>query len=196
MKEDGSTDANRYVNVNGTLPMTGALNMGGQAINNSGIMSAVGFVKNGGLGSEFLKANGGSDARIMSNLQVVQSSFQVPVNGITTETNLTANPDAGSYTWTDMAVGYSRKYTFYALSTRGTGNTTYTMRFKSNLGTMMTWVLPNVAANVNNQVIEISVVATRRTPTALSFYGKWDSSDTGTTQGFWLNSGSNTNVPA
>ena len=26
--------------------------------------------------------------------------------------------------------------------------------------------------------------------------GKWDSSDTGTTQGFLLNSGSNTNVPA
>ena len=44
----------------------------GQAINNSGIMSAVGFVKNGGLGSEFLKANGGSDPRIMSNLQAVQ----------------------------------------------------------------------------------------------------------------------------
>ena len=132
----------------------------------------------------------------MSNLQVVQSSFQVPVNGITTETNLTANPDAGSYTWTDMAVGYSRKYTFYALSTRGIfGNTIYTMRFKSNLGTMMTWVLPSVAA-VNNQVIEISVVATRRTNTALSFYGKWDSSDTGTTQGFWLNQSSTTNVPA
>ena len=61
---------------------------------------------------------------------------------------------------------------------------------------MMTWVLPNVAANVNNQVIEISVVATRRTPTVLNFYGKWDSSDTGTTQGFWLNQSSNTNVPA
>ena len=89
--------------------MTGALNMGNQVISNSGIMSAVGFVKNGGLGSDFLKANGGSDPRIVSNLQVVQSFFQVPVNGITTETNLTANPDAGSYTWTDMAIGYSRK---------------------------------------------------------------------------------------
>ena len=143
LKANGDIDSSMYLtaanianklSIDGTIAMTGALNMGGQAINNSGIMSAVGFVKNGGLGSEFLKANGGSDARIMSNLQVVQSSFQVPVNGITTETNLTANPDAGSYTWTDMAAGYSRKYTFYALSTRGTGNTIYTMRFKSNLG--------------------------------------------------------------
>ena len=204
LKANGDVDGSAYLtsanianklSIDGTIAMTGALNMGNQAINNSGLMTAVGFVKNGGRGSEFLKANGGSDPRIMSNLQVVQSFFQVPVNGITTETNLTANPDAGSYTWTDMAVGYSRKYTFYALSTRGTGNTIYTMRFKSNLGTMMTWVLPTVAA-VNNQVIEISVVATRRTNTALSFYGKWDSSDTGTTQGFWLNQSSTTNVPA
>ena len=36
MKADGSTDTNRYVNVDGTLPMTGALNMGSQAINNAG----------------------------------------------------------------------------------------------------------------------------------------------------------------
>ena len=49
---------------------------------------------------------------------------------------------------------------------------------------------------MDHQGIEISVVATRRTPTVLNFYGKWYSSDTGTTQGFWLNSGSNTNVPA
>ena len=36
MKADGSTDTNRYVNVNGTLSMTGALNMGAQAITNAG----------------------------------------------------------------------------------------------------------------------------------------------------------------
>ena len=172
------------------------LNMGAQAINNSGIVSAVGFIKNGGLSSEFLKANGGSDSRTMSNLQVIQSSLQVQVNGLITEVNLTGSPDVGSYTWSDGSVGFTRVWKLYAVSTRGAGNTAYTMRFKSSLGTMFTWVLPNLPQNLTNQPVEITMMVTRRLPTTLTFYGKWDCSSTGTAQGFWSNAVSATNIPA
>ena len=36
MKSDGSTDTNRYLNLNGSTPMTGALNMGNQNIKSAG----------------------------------------------------------------------------------------------------------------------------------------------------------------
>ena len=204
MKANGDIDSNTYVttasiagklNIDGSNAMTGALNMGAQAINNSGIVSAVGFIKNGGLSSEFLKANGVSDTRTFSGLQVIQSNFQVGVNGVPTEVNLTASPDIGSYTWTDISVGFTRRWKFYAISTRGNGNTVYTMRFKSSLGTMFTWILPNLPQSITNQPIEITMTVTRRLPTSLVFYGKWDCSSTGTTQGFWTATVSTTNVP-
>ena len=204
LKANGDVDSSTYLtaasiagklNIDGSNAMTGALNMGAQAINNSGIVSAVGFIKNGGLSSEFLKANGSSDPRTMSGLQVIQSNFQVGANGVTTEVNLTASPDIGSYTWTDISVGYTRRWKFYAISTRGNGNTAYTMRFKSSLGTMFAWVLPNLPQSTTNQPIEITMTVTRRLPTSLVFYGKWDCSSTGTTQGFWTATVSTTNVP-
>ena len=205
LKANGDIDSNTYVttasiagklNIDGSNAMTGALNMGAQAINNSGIVSAVGFIKNGGLSSEFLKANGVSDPRTFSGLQVIQSNFQVGVNGVTTEVNLTASPDIGSYTWTDISVGFTRRWKFYAISTRGNGNTVYTMRFKSSLGNMFEWVLPNLPQSITNQPIEITMTVTRRLPTSLVFYGKWDCSSTGTNLGFWTATVSTTNVPA
>ena len=205
LKANGDVDSSTYLtaasiagklNIDGSNAMTGALNMGAQAINNSGIVSAVGFIKNGGLSSEFLKANGVSDPRTFSGLQVIQSNFQVGVNGVTTEVNLTASPDIGSYTWTDISVGFTRRWKFYAISTRGNGNTAYTMRFKSSLGNMFEWVLPNLPQSITNQPIEITMTVTRRLPTSLVFYGKWDCSSTGTNQGFWTATVSTTNVPA
>ena len=204
LKANGDVDSSTYLtaasiagklNIDGSNAMTGALNMGAQAINNSGIVSAVGFIKNGGLSSEFLKANGSSDPRTMSGLQVIQSNFQVGANGVTTEVNLTASPDIGSYTWTDISVGFTRRWKFYAISTRGNGNTVYTMRFKSSLGTMFTWILPSLPQSITNQPIQITMTVTRRLPTSLVFYGKWDCSSTGTTQGFWTATVSTTNVP-
>jgi hypothetical protein len=205
LKGNGTVDSNTYLtatsitgklNIDGSNSMTGALNMNNQAINNSGIVSAVGFVKNGGLSSEFLKANGSSDPRTLSGLQVIQSNFQVGANGITTEVNLTASPDIGSYTWTDISVGFTRRWKFYAISTRGNGNTAYTMRFKSSLGNMFEWVLPNLPQSITNQPIEITMTVTRRLPTSLVFYGKWDCSSTGSNQGFWTATVSTTNVPS
>lgn len=190
---DNAVGGTGYLPLTGGT-MSGSINMGGQQINNSGIISAVGFVKNGGSGGDFLKANGGSDPRIMSNLQALQNNFQVGINGILTETNITANPDAGSYTWADLGIGFARRWRFYAISTRS-GSTVYTMRFKSDLGTMSTWVLPALNTPVTNQTIEITMTVSRRLPDTLSFYGKWDSSDTGSNQSFWFQFTGNTNVP-
>ena len=56
LKANGDVDGSTYLtsanianklSIDGTKAMTGALNMGNQAINNSGIMKVVGFVKNG-----------------------------------------------------------------------------------------------------------------------------------------------------
>jgi hypothetical protein len=205
LKANGDIDSNTYVttasvsnklNIDGSNAMTGALNMGNQAINNSGIISAVGFIKDGGLNTQFLKADGASDSRILNGVQVIQTTFQVGANNTTLEVNLTASPDIGSYTWNDNVVGITRRWQFYAISTRGTGNTAYTMRFKSSLGTMFEWVLPNLPQNTTNQPIHITMTVTRRLPTSLVFYGKWDCSSTGTTQGFWTATTTTTNVPA
>jgi hypothetical protein len=61
---------------------------------------------------------------------------------------------------------------------------------------MFEWVLPNLPQNTTNQAIEITMTVTRRLPTSLVFYGKWDCSSTGTTQGFWTATTTTTNVPA
>jgi hypothetical protein len=78
MKSDGSTDTNRYLNLNGTTPMTGTLAMGNNSI--SGVSSV--SLQNGTF-RDFLMADGGVSANENLIGDRLNKLYYNPTTGVT-----------------------------------------------------------------------------------------------------------------
>ena len=74
--------------------MSGALTMGGQAINNAGAITGTSFIKSGGLTTQFLKANGDVDGSAYATLTQLNqvdanANLKLPLTGGILTGNLT-----------------------------------------------------------------------------------------------------------
>jgi hypothetical protein len=105
------------------------------------------FFRVGGVGGEFLKANGTVDSNTYSKIQ----AYNVPVQvSGTTETSLSANVLKGSWTWADSAIGSLKIIRVIGTYTRSTNiSNTFTFRIKAGGLTVITFITapsPNTTA--------------------------------------------------
>ena len=122
---------------------------------------------------------------------IYRQTLQTPVSGnVTTglaETVMTGTPIFGSYTWTDNAVGQTRKWEIQGTQTRGTFSASYTIRLKVNGNTNVTWNLPTSASlAVTDQLFTIEITQTRTQSNRLFYYMRFTSPESSTNQGYTL----------
>ena len=183
LKADGSSDPSTYLKTDGTVAMTGSLNMGTQAITNAGSITGTSFIKTAGTATQYLLANGTVDSRSMITTQVIQVS-NLTSSGIT-EFNMTPTATIGSWAWTDGAIGYTRQVTIHGLLSR-TNNTatTWSLRIKTNDIENAIIAFP---ASPNTIVANIPwimhITWTRYLTGALMWNIRWESSEA-TTSGY------------
>jgi hypothetical protein len=183
LKADGSSDPSTYLKTDGTVAMTGSLNMGTQAITNAGSITGTSFIKTAGTATQYLLANGTVDSRSMITTQVIQVS-NLTSSGIT-EFNMTPTATIGSWAWTDGAIGYTRQVTIHGLLSRTTNTaTTWSLRIKTNDIENAIIAFP---ASPNTIVANIPwimhITWTRYLTGALMWNIRWESSEA-TTSGY------------
>ena len=99
---------------------------------------------------------------------------------------MTVSPTFGSYTWTDTAVGQSRKWKIQGIQTRSGFSATFTIRLKTNGTLNAAWVLPaSPSEAVTNQPFTLELTQVRQSATSLNYYARFISPEA-TTAGYSL----------
>ena len=201
LKGDGSSDPSQYLNIQGGIvsgALTNTLSFGQNFKVQDNTQQPILTVNNTEINTNrSLNVN----ATSINNIQnvtfsdgrgiIYRQTLQAPVSGnVTTgltETVMTGTPIFGSYTWTDNAVGQTRKWEIQGTQTRGTFSASYTIRLKVNGNTNVTWNLPASASlAVTDQLFTIEITQTRTQSNRLFYYMRFTSPESSTNQGYTL----------
>jgi hypothetical protein len=102
------------------------------------------------------------------------------------ETIMTVSPTFGTYTWTDTAVGQSRKWKIQGIQSRSNFSATFTIRLKTNGTSNVVWILPaSPSGAVTNQPFTLELTQVRQFTNSLSYYARFISPEA-TTAGYSL----------
>lgn len=120
-----------------------------------------------------------------SILRQAISITSVTTNGLL-ETIMNPTATFGSFSWADTAIGQTRRWILSGAQTRGTFSASYTIKFKTNANTNITWILPaSPSVAVNNKFFQIELIQTRKTTVDMFYFARFISPDA-TTEGYNL----------
>lgn len=184
LKANGDSDASIYLKADGTVSMTGALNMGNQNITTAGSITGTSIIKTGGTATQYLLANGTVDSRSMSTAQVIQVD-NLTSAGVS-EFNMTQVATVGSWSWADAAIGYTRQVTIRGTLSRSANTaTTWSLRIKTNGTENTIYAFPASPNTIVTGVPWVMYITwTRYLAGALMWNIRWESVEA-TTAGYW-----------
>ena len=134
------------------------------------------------------QTNASATYATLSSQNIARQAKQITsvvTNGLT-ETIMTVSPTFGSYTWTDTAVGQSRKWKIQGVQSRSNFSATFTIRLRTNGTLNTTWILPaSPSVAVTNQPFTLELTQVRQVSNQLFYYARFISPEA-TTAGYSL----------